>query len=299
MDTAPYAVLEEAGVRLLAPDRPGMGGSPRNRNMAVKDAARQAEAIANYFGYDQFAVVGRSGGTPHAVAVATLCPDRVTAAALLVPMGPPEKMDADYLARAFQQAGLDRMTPHELSSSRLRAFADNGNDIFEIIGTRKFSAGDAEILERRRDELAEMYAEALKPVSAGGSGSAGWGDEIERLMTRKPWDLPFDRAECPILIFAATGDGFTPPEQAKVLAEQFSTDQCRLYLAQDVGHFGGMEIKPAVYAWATGQIDRTEIEWNPPGHQPGTPIITDIAKWRSLRDIEGGNSRPHESIPDR
>ncbi len=77
-------VLHRLGVRLIAFDRPGYGDSDRFQGRRVADAATDVLAIADAFGLDKFAVVGRSGGGPHALACAALLPDRLTKVAVLV-----------------------------------------------------------------------------------------------------------------------------------------------------------------------------------------------------------------------
>src|SRR4051794_39170038 len=62
------SVLYRQGVRLISYDRPGYGGSTRMQNRRVVDAAADVDAIADRMGVDRFAVVGRSGGGPHALA---------------------------------------------------------------------------------------------------------------------------------------------------------------------------------------------------------------------------------------
>ena len=54
----------------------------------MADAAADVLAIADAYGLDRFAVVGRSGGGPHALACAALLPDRLTRAAVLVGIAP-------------------------------------------------------------------------------------------------------------------------------------------------------------------------------------------------------------------
>src|SRR5688572_21098379 len=72
------SVLYRLGVRLICYDRPGYGGSARRGKRTVADAARDVAAIADQLGIERFAVAGRSGGGPHALACAALLPDRVT-----------------------------------------------------------------------------------------------------------------------------------------------------------------------------------------------------------------------------
>ena len=61
-------VLHQLGVRLIAFDRPGYGGSDRKFGRTVADVATDVAAIADALELDRFAVLGRSGGGPHALA---------------------------------------------------------------------------------------------------------------------------------------------------------------------------------------------------------------------------------------
>src|SRR5215469_3490909 len=78
------SVLYRLGVRLIGYDRPGYGASDRRPGRQVGDAAADVRAIADALGLDRFAVVGRSGGAPHALACAALLSGRVTRVAAMV-----------------------------------------------------------------------------------------------------------------------------------------------------------------------------------------------------------------------
>lgn len=59
-------------IRVVTYDRPGYGRSTRARGRCTADSAAHVVAIADAMGLDRFAVVGVSGGGPHALAVAAL-----------------------------------------------------------------------------------------------------------------------------------------------------------------------------------------------------------------------------------
>src|ERR1700722_11642562 len=88
--------LENFKIRLIAFDRPGYGGSDRLETRTVADVAADVEAIADRLGVDRFAVLGRSGGGPHALACAALLPHRVTRAAALVSLAPWQAQGLDW-----------------------------------------------------------------------------------------------------------------------------------------------------------------------------------------------------------
>ena len=122
-------LLHRLGVRLIAFDRPGYGESDRFQGRRVADAATDVLAIADAFDLDKFAVVGRSGGGPHALACAALLPDRLTKAAVLVGLAPREADGLDwfdgmtqfnvleYTAAANGYAGLEEITQAAAKSS--------------------------------------------------------------------------------------------------------------------------------------------------------------------------------------
>ncbi len=80
----------ERGIRLLAPDRPGIGYSdrwPRANQMAVVDYPPELIAFADALDIESFPVLGYSGGGPYALAAAHASPQRVRAAAVVAGAG--------------------------------------------------------------------------------------------------------------------------------------------------------------------------------------------------------------------
>ncbi|MGZ6266383.1 MAG: alpha/beta fold hydrolase [Candidatus Limnocylindrales bacterium] len=75
-------------IRLISYGRPGYGGSTPQPGRNVASAAGDVAAIADALGIRRFAVMGASGGGPHALACAALMPDRVTGAVTLAGIAP-------------------------------------------------------------------------------------------------------------------------------------------------------------------------------------------------------------------
>lgn len=80
------------GIWMTSYDRPGYGWSDRQKGRRVVDAADDVRALADYLGYERFALVGKSGGTPHALACAAKLGDRVVRTVVLSGLAPPEDM---------------------------------------------------------------------------------------------------------------------------------------------------------------------------------------------------------------
>lgn len=83
-----FAAADRLGVRLIGYDRPGYGGSTPLPGRDIASAARDAATVADALGVGTFAVLGHSGGGPHALACAALLPGRVTAAASISGLAP-------------------------------------------------------------------------------------------------------------------------------------------------------------------------------------------------------------------
>ncbi len=84
LDAAPAheaAVL--MGVRLLSPDRPGIGRSTMQPGRRLLDWPADVTQLADALGLGPFAVMGWSAGGPYAAVCAAKLPGRVAAAALL------------------------------------------------------------------------------------------------------------------------------------------------------------------------------------------------------------------------
>ncbi len=76
-------VLGRLGLRVIAPDRPGMGGSDFQSGRRITDWPTDVNALADALGLDRFAVLGNSGGGPYAAVCAAKIPGRVRAAVIV------------------------------------------------------------------------------------------------------------------------------------------------------------------------------------------------------------------------
>jgi pimeloyl-ACP methyl ester carboxylesterase len=81
-------------LRVLMADRPGYGGSPARTRASFKEIAEIMLRDLDAMGVEQFAVVGFSGGGPHALAFTNFAPARTRAVGLIgswAPMNPPDR----------------------------------------------------------------------------------------------------------------------------------------------------------------------------------------------------------------
>lgn len=76
-------VLRGHGLRVIAADRPGIGGSDPQPGRRIADWPADVRALADALGLRRFAVLGNSGGAPYAAVCAAHMPERVRAAVIV------------------------------------------------------------------------------------------------------------------------------------------------------------------------------------------------------------------------
>lgn len=80
----------ELGLRVMAPDRPGVGGTDPRRLSRLADWVEDAALVLDALRVDSAALLGISAGGPFAAACAAGIPGRVRSLMLVSPLGPPE-----------------------------------------------------------------------------------------------------------------------------------------------------------------------------------------------------------------
>jgi pimeloyl-ACP methyl ester carboxylesterase len=225
---------EARGIRLLAYDRPGYGGSDPHRGRTVADAAGDVAAIADALGIDRFAVEGGSGGGPHTLACAGLLPDRVVAAASLAGVAPYPPEGLDWL-EGMGQDNLDEfaaaLAGRETLERFLRGQADAmlAADPDSIADTLRslLSPPDAAVLT---GEFAEYLAESTR--RAIGGRLDGWIDDDFAFVN--PWGFELDEIRVPVQLLHGAQDRFVPIAHGEWLAERIPGVDA--HLSAEEGH---------------------------------------------------------------
>jgi pimeloyl-ACP methyl ester carboxylesterase len=71
------------GLRIIAPDRPGIGGSSFQPNRGFSDWPKDVLALADSLGLDQFSILGNSGGGMYVAVCAAKIPQRLRRAVIV------------------------------------------------------------------------------------------------------------------------------------------------------------------------------------------------------------------------
>ncbi|MYZ40071.1 MULTISPECIES: alpha/beta fold hydrolase [unclassified Streptomyces] len=240
-------VLYQRGMQLIAYDRPGYGGSDRLEGRSVADVAQDVAAIADALGLERFAVVGRSGGAPHALACAALMPERVTRTAALVTLAPRDAAGLDWFegmaasnvleytaaskdpdgmaARFIPRADAIRKDPMRLLDELRRELTDSDRMVVADAGVRTM--------------LLRNYQEGLR-------GSAyGWIDDAIAFCS--PWGFDPARIQGPVLLWHGEQDVFSPVGHSRWLAERIPS--ATVVLEPAAAHFAALHALPRILTW--------------------------------------------------
>ncbi len=228
-----FAESRALGIRWISYDRPGYGGSTPRPDRTVASAATDAAAVADALGVDRFAVMGHSGGGPHALACAALLPDRVTAAVSVSALSP-YTGDNDYFSGMADAgvAGLRAAIAGRAAKEQHAAAPHDGVDI-------GFLAVDWEALETDWSWIGEVVAAGIA------SGPAPLVDDD--LAFVRPWGFPLAAVATPVLLMHGAADRMVPSVHATRLLAQLPTAESRIIPSE--GHITVMRHAAAALHW--------------------------------------------------
>jgi pimeloyl-ACP methyl ester carboxylesterase len=218
------------GIRLLSYGRPSYGGSSPRHGRDVASAAGDVAQIADALGIGRLAVMGASGGGPHALACAALLGDRVLGAvsvAGLAPFGG----DEDWYAGMVSDGGLRAAAAGPEARER---FAET-----EALNEDSFTAADWAALQ---GTWASLGADAGRAGSAGPEGLIA-----DDLAFVGPWGFDVARIGPPVLIVHGGEDRVVPPAHADRLVR--ACPEAELWLRPRDGHVSILDACPVALDW--------------------------------------------------
>jgi pimeloyl-ACP methyl ester carboxylesterase len=225
----------ERGLRVIAPDRPGYGRSEYRRNTSFMRSAEDFISLADALDLKRLAVIGVSGGGPHAIATVSAIPNRVALLALVSPVGP--------VAECRKQVRMSRM--HRLIFTRMgRSPQACATFFWSLRGMVRLAPGVAyRALQQRvtrsdqgvlgrpevKANLQAAIREGLKP------GIKGALQDLRLFCS--PWGLALPEVDVPTVVWQGSDDTIVPANAAYYLARQLPN--CRLDVIQEAGHYWG------------------------------------------------------------
>jgi len=221
----------QLGLRLIAPDRPGTGGTDPRRLGRLVEWVEDAALVLDAMRIEAAALLGVSAGGPFAAAYAAGISSRVHSLTLVSPLGPPawptrgmapgERLSLEIARRAPAFSGW--------SLGRLGALARHWPRLFFRLAATAMPDIDSRALGQpgMRESFLTSYAEAFR------RGSWGVAQDL-RVLTR-PWGFELGSTKVPTSIHHGDADATVPLQHARLFAAAIPGAQVQIHPGH--GHF--------------------------------------------------------------
>jgi pimeloyl-ACP methyl ester carboxylesterase len=228
-----FPAAARLGIRWVSYDRPGYGGSSPHPGRDIASAAADARRVADALGIDQFALVGHSGGGPHALACGALLPERVVGVVSIAGLAP------------FGAEGLDwfaGMAASGVASLRAAAEGRAAKEAHEASGVEydpEFTRADLAALEGEWSWLGSVVGPAVEQ----GPGALIDDD----LAYVAPWGFDPARVVAPTLFLHGGRDRVVPSTHSEWLTRHCPSAE--LWLSADDGHISVLRSATSALEW--------------------------------------------------
>lgn len=234
-----------AGLRIISPDRPGVGRSDRSKDRHLLDWVDDVRQLADTLGLEELDTIGWSMGGQYAVALAYGLGTRVrrvTVVAGCPPLDDPELFD--QLSR-FDKRMAARGRHHRLAAratfAAMRTMARHLPKQFTSASARDLGPHDAEVMRRGATRYPQMVAEGLRQPE-------GAVDEYRAFV--EPWGFDPVEVAQPVRIWWGDQDQLVPRSFIDVLGRSLGSSE--VSVVRDAGHFVAFDRWPDVLAAHAG-----------------------------------------------
>jgi len=239
-------VYEDVGVRAVTYDRAGYGLSNRLEGRNVAAVASDISALADKLGFDRFALMGVSGGGPHALACAALLADRVIRTVVMVTPAPNDGA-FDFLA-GMTQTNIDEFNAALAGPDAIAAYLA---PYVETLRTQPEALLDQLAAELPPPDQATMARPEVREMllanwqEASRQGAAGWMDDD--LAFTRPWGFDLADVAAEVRIWQGELDVLAPQAHGRRVAEQLPN--ATFELVEGKGHML-FDVWAEAFAWA-------------------------------------------------
>ena len=226
------AVLNDHGLRVIAPDRPGIGGSDFLPRRGFSDWPRDVTALADALGLDRFAVLGNSGGGPYVAACAARIPERLGSAVIVSGgwrMDWPEARDNMPFVNRLVMTLAGKAPP--LLRLLLKAMAATaGGEREKELAQLKKRVPAADYAAFAAPGRLEAFGRAMRECTRQGTRGAAW----DMGLYVREFDFRLDEITTPLTLFHGARDVNSPIALARRAAAELPN--ARLVIYEDDAH---------------------------------------------------------------
>lgn len=210
-----------AGVRLILPDRPGLGRSDFQPGRKLLNWPSDVAELADALGIDRFAVFGVSGGGPHAVACGYALPDRVWAVGLVSAVGPAFDDAEVAAAMPSEWRSLSELARTDAEEAAARVWQECEADLGRLASDPDRWFDDWEATAPAADRAAvadhgvrEMYIQSCLEATV-----EGYARDL-MILTSLPWDFRLEDISARSIVWHGEEDDVVPMAVARRVARR-------------------------------------------------------------------------------
>lgn len=222
-------ILEQLGIRLIIPDRPGYGLSDPDPNRSMISWAKDISTLLDHLGIRPCPFLGYSGGGPYAMACAIQLPKRVTRLGLVSSLAP---MDIPHITDGMNEQSLAlfhlAQTDADAFTAQIQALVTSGDVLFHIMAAG-LPQNDQVILNH--EPVHAMYLADMNEAVASGID----GIVSDMLLYPHPWGFTPAQILCPTLLWQGMADINVPPAMGQHLAEEIPN--CEPFFIPEQAHY--------------------------------------------------------------
>ncbi|WP_436700470.1 alpha/beta fold hydrolase [Nocardioides sp. BYT-33-1] len=243
VDARAYA--EEAGVRIIGIDRPGIGSSTSHLYENVLDWTADLSLLLDALAVDTLRVIGLSGGGPYALAAGAALPDRVRAVGVLGGVAPtrgPDAADGGIIRLAVHAAPVLAATRVPLGvalTGAIRAVKPLAGPALDLYAAVQ-PPGDRSLLGR--PEFKAMFLDDL----LNGSRFQTSAPLADLLLFTRDWGFRLADVGVPVRWWHGDDDHIVPFAHGRHCVERLP--DATLTTIDGESHLGGLGIGRAVLA---------------------------------------------------
>jgi pimeloyl-ACP methyl ester carboxylesterase len=223
--------LEKSGIRLIACDRPGIGGSDFQPGRGFSDWVADMVCFADMLRLEKFGVWGVSGGSGYAAACARLIPDRLTAAVIVSGAGhmdSPEAMSALSPLARFMWWLAGRSVPLTGLFLKLLMLGMRGDPAKIRTQTLSRMPPAERAYFEKPGRLEAFMASGLESIRQGVRGLA-WDTHLYAC----PWDFRLEDIRFPVRLLHGEADINVPVAVARQVAAAIPGCQATFYPGEE------------------------------------------------------------------
>ena len=241
------AVMEpgaaRAGVRLIAPERPGFGYSDPLPDRTILDWPSDLRQLADYLELQKFSVAGISAGLPYTLACALRMPERLDRVALISGLGAIDSGDVlEGMSYEWRLIYTLFLKSRRLASLWMRGYGRSVQKRPERVVAEQIKRmppvdgvvlGSEPTLSNRISDLREAFRQ----------GPAAAGDEARHHL--EPWGFELGDVDFPVMLWHAVLDESHPIQMGRRIAAELP--DCRPIYVDGVGSLGFIEHAESIF----------------------------------------------------